>query len=112
MINQYQFYIFHLRCSHHHIFQKRGPVAASLAWLLRPRSTATAATICPVPLSTPAYSERTIASPVVLPSLGRQSPHEKVTLGTPQAQGWKRLGCATILGRIFLYLFWMFWWGW
>lgn len=50
-----------------------------------PRSTATAATICPVPLSTPAYSERTIASPVVLSSLGRQSPHEKVTLGTPQA---------------------------
>eukprot|EP00435_Cladocopium_sp_Y103_P038843 s3120_g10.t1 len=45
-----------------------------------PRSTATAATICPVPLSTPAYSERTIASPVVLSSLGRQSPHEKAAL--------------------------------
>eukprot|EP00434_Breviolum_minutum_P018279 symbB.v1.2.016127.t2/scaffold1221.1/size130907/3 len=46
-----------------------------------PHSTATAATICPVPaLSTPAHSERTIASPMILSASlpNRQSPHEKV----------------------------------
>lgn len=64
----------------HHKAAQSFPDLTRLLELFRPHSTATAATICPVPaLSTPAHSERTIASPMILSASlpNRQSPHEK-----------------------------------